>query len=324
MKRVIFLILAFAVMFSFYCDESSDDGFVCRRGDDGRELIYRGEESWVTWIDYPTLSPDASEVAFNARLSSEYTRQGIIILNLRTSETRVLMEEDGYWPRWSPSGDWIAFSTYMGPGTLYNVYLIRPDGTVLRPAVSSTDPFNNTAEAWFNEKDRLIVYSYTGFEQVVLVYDVLSDTYEEVWSFGDVLNCVTAAVSPCDEWVALTQWPRGNGPDLLLAYLRSDWTDYRVEIRDRDIFGQVEDWSPDGVYILFSLMVIGSEYLDTELWTYDTKTGAFEQLTAAPEGFSIPGYPQVKYETVQGAEWGPDGYIYFAANNNLYRIKAPE
>jgi Tol biopolymer transport system component len=311
-------------MFSFYCDESNDDGFVCRRGDDGREFMYEGDENWVTWLHDITLSPDASEVVFNARLSGEYTHEGIIALNVNTNETRVLLEEDAYWPKWSPSGDWIAFSTYMGPGTFYNVYLIRPDGTGLRPAVSSTNPFNNTAEAWFNEEDSLVVFSYKGFEQVVLVYEVLSDAYKEVWSFGDVFNCEAAAVSPWDEWVALTLSPMGGVPDLQLAYLRSDWTDYYVEIRNRDIFGEVEDWSPDGVYILFSLMVRSSEYLDTELWTYDTKTGAFEQLTMAPEGYSVPGYPQVKYETIQGAEWGPDGYIYFAANNNLYKIKAPK
>ncbi len=118
--------LAFSVMFSFYCDEGNDDRLVCRRGDDGRELVYEGEESWVTGIDYPTLSPDASEVAFNVRLSSEYTHQGIIILNMNTNETRALLEEDAYWPKWSPSGEWIAFSTYMGPGVYTTFILLGP------------------------------------------------------------------------------------------------------------------------------------------------------------------------------------------------------
>jgi Tol biopolymer transport system component len=333
MERSLIVIILIILVASVNCGEGSSDGRLeTRRGDDGRELIYDPEETWGSWLFNPTISPDGSRVAFNVHFEDEIYPYGLVVLELGSGTTTVLLEEGTGNPKWSPSGEWIAYSTILEPGPLNDVYLIRPDGTGKKPAVA--DPVHNEwVSNWYNTQDKLVylINSLSGDIPTgtnLGIYDESTGSSLVITEFDDRNYDYSPAVSPDGEWVAGTQIPQGDWFEcsLQLTYIRTDGTNYYVEIREKDntyFNGGVIDWSPGGKYLLFSILVIGCEYEDTELWTYDTKTGAFEQLTTAPEGFSIPGYPQVKYETVQGAEWGPDGYIYFAANNNLYRIKAP-
>ncbi len=322
MQRATILIVL-TVLLVLSCSEE-DTALRCKRGQDGRELIYEADENVVTWPHDIALSPDASEIAFNIRYP-EYDLDGILILDVEAAQTRFLLEEDAYWPKWSPSGEWIAFSTNMGPGPFYGVYLIRPDGTGLKPAVATEN--NETAEAWFSGEDKLVVFSvdFVNLKEDIGVYDADTDNYGTIKTFGPDYNNYAAAVSPYDDWIALTQTAMG-GHEIPLAYMRSDGSDYHVEYRDPSNMYEVMDWSPDGQFILFTLLLRGDEYSDKELWIYDAKTGELEQLTMARVGYSIPNPPfnDITYETISSAEWGPDGYIYFAAGGNLYRIEAPE
>jgi Tol biopolymer transport system component len=328
MERSLIVIILIILVASVNCGEDSSDGWLeTRRGDDGRELVYDPFETRDSWLLNPTVSPDGTRVAFNVHFEDETYPYGIVVLELDSGKTTVLIEEECGHARWSPSGEWIAYATFEGPGTLYNVYLIRPDGSEKRPAV--VDLSDDSPSDWLSDGNKLL-YSTTlvKYSRNLAIYDLSTETKTMVTDFDDRSYMFRPALSPDDGWIAGTQLQKNDwyGWAMQLTYARMDGTDYFVEIREDYVYfnGGVIDWSPDGRYLLFVLIIGGCNYEDKELWTYDTKTGAFEQLTMAPEGYSVPGYPQVKYETIQGAEWGPDGYIYFAANNNLYRIRAPE
>jgi Tol biopolymer transport system component len=328
-KRLFIALIVAVVVTSINCGEDSSDGRLeTRRGDDGREPIYERDGFWF-WD--PTISPDASEAAFTVLSDGREIPYALWIFNFSSGESRVLLEENSWNARWSPSGKWIAYATYEGPGSLPNVYLIRPDGSGKRAAV--VDLSSDGPRDWFSDGTKLLYGTdLVNYSSNLGVYDLSTEKKTMITNFDDRNFSRMPAVSPNDEWIAGSQVPKGDWYTwaLQLTYVRTDGTDYHVEIRENDAYlnGGVIDWSPDGRYLLFELMIqmYGDYREDTELWTYDTKTGAFEQLTMAPEGYSRPNPPHddVTYETVQGAEWGPDGYIYFAADGKLYRIKAPE
>jgi Tol biopolymer transport system component len=322
------IIIAVAVV-SINCGEDSFDRWLeTKRGDDGRELIYERDGYWFM---SPTISPDAHELAFTVFTDGREIPYALWVLNFSSGESRILLEENAFNPAWSPDSEWIAYATYEGPGTLRNVYLIRPDGSERRPAV--VDLSDDSPSDWLSDGNELL-YSTTliNYSTNLAVYDLSTETKTMVTDFDDRSYMFRPSLSPGDGWVAGTQLQKKDwyGWALQLTYVRTDGTDYHVEIREDYTYlnGGVIDWSPDGRYLLFELMIqmYGDYREDTELWTYDTKTGAFEQLTMAPEGYSRPNPPHddVTYETVQGAEWGPDGYVYFAADGKLYRIRAPE
>ncbi len=301
------------------------------RGDDGRELVYDPENDWDSWLFHPTLSPDASSVAFNVNLPEESYPYGLVVLDLDSMESNVLREDDTSRPKWSPSGEWIAYTTSDGPGVC-NIYLIRPDGSDIRPAVLDGNT-SDWAGRWFNNEDILVYLRLKPIEGPMgtnlALYDLGTDTTTILTEFDDRSYGYFPGVSPDDEWIADSQMLHGDWIEwgLQLSYIRTDGSDYTIEIRENYTYynAEVLDWSPCGKYLLFSILFTTCAYDDFELWTYEIKTGEFKQMTMASVGYSRPNPPHndITYEIIEQAEWGPDGYVYFMAAGKLYRIEAP-
>ncbi len=209
MERSLIVIISIFVIVTINCGEDTFDGRLeTRRGDDGRELIYEGDENWVVWIHGISLSPDATEVVFNVRFEGN-DFEGLVILDLYLMETRTLLEENAWNARWSPSGEWIAYGTFEGPGTLYNVYLIRPDGSEKRPAV--VDLSDDSPSDWLSDGNELL-YGTTliNYSSNLAVYDLSTETKTMVTDFDDRNYSRMPAVSADDEWIAGSQMPKGD------------------------------------------------------------------------------------------------------------------
>lgn len=59
------------------------------------------------------------------------------------SDDRLLVDVEGSWPRWSPDGEWIAFTGTVDGNT--DIWLVRPDGTGLR-AMTTASGRDETAD----------------------------------------------------------------------------------------------------------------------------------------------------------------------------------
>ena len=83
----------------------------------------------------PTFSPDARRIAYMG--STATIGATIWIKTTRGGRPRHLVRANSGDPDWSPDGRWIAFELIRGKAT--DLYLVRPDGTGLRPiAVAPT------------------------------------------------------------------------------------------------------------------------------------------------------------------------------------------
>jgi hypothetical protein len=107
------------------------------------ELLLRGN-GFAYDIGRLSPSPDGKSLVFNIRDQLG----GLRILDLVTREVRTLHSQ-GTEPRWSPDGQWIAFSNYE------NLSRIRPDGTGLEVISRSTGGLG-TGLAWSPDGEWLI------------------------------------------------------------------------------------------------------------------------------------------------------------------------
>ena len=107
----------------------------------------------------PTWSPDAKRIAY------QWINRGIYTINVDGSDNRPLQASGSnpYFfpsaPAWSPKGDLIAFTAYLGGGTdPRHLFTVRPDGTDRKLVTRSTDEHNLADPDWSPDGE-WIVYS---------------------------------------------------------------------------------------------------------------------------------------------------------------------
>lgn len=197
-------------------------------------------------------------------------------------------------PRWSPSGEWLAFRKDE------QVWLIRADG-------SAAWPLNEGATvsvfAWTPTEDRL-AYT-TGVGAVVVVNANGSNRRElvEQGSGGPYTGVVSIAWSPDGEWLAyervdVLQKEEPAGRYAGLWRIRADGSG-AIELLNAGTPATYEPilagWSPDGSCILFwaapqfsrSLLADGASLL--ALSVDDSKTGELAKFVLAYPDFVVPG-----------------------------------
>ena len=101
----------------------------------------------------PNWSPDGTQIIFNTNDIPERIRDAeIYIVASDGSGLRRLTHEENasaFRPTWSPDGEWILFTRFAFPGQLtrsFDIYVMRPDGTDLRPVTSTPDVAENAGD----------------------------------------------------------------------------------------------------------------------------------------------------------------------------------
>jgi TolB protein len=101
----------------------------------------------------PAWSPDGTPIIFNSNDTPERIQDAeIYIVASDGSGLRRLTHEENasaFRPTWSPDGEWILFTRFAFPGQLtksFDIYVMRPDGTDLRPVTSTPDVAENAGD----------------------------------------------------------------------------------------------------------------------------------------------------------------------------------
>ncbi|HYI46011.1 MAG TPA: hypothetical protein VE174_11205, partial [Actinomycetota bacterium] len=108
----------------------SSDGGAPRLIARATRQIFIGGRSYLSFIELPALSPDGTRIAYFDGYGDH--SHNLRVMNADGTERRLVLDEEvsgaGHMNalRWSPDGEWLAFTTDDG------IYLVRPDGTGFR------------------------------------------------------------------------------------------------------------------------------------------------------------------------------------------------
>jgi TolB protein len=116
----------------------------------------------------PSLSPDGARVAFTS--SRDGDAEIYVAPVAGGAPTRLtIFHKDDWLPRWSPDGAWIAFVSDREGAP--RVFLVRPDGTGLRPAHAGAVAGEELEPSWAPDGSRLgfVVSTRAGASEIWVV-----------------------------------------------------------------------------------------------------------------------------------------------------------
>jgi Tol biopolymer transport system component len=154
-----------------------------------------------------STSPDCRELAYAA-----VTPVGTAIRVRRPDGSELEIAEHGFWPRWSPDGRWIAFTTSDPEGGEGTVHVVRHDGSEHRQLTDT--PSQHYGLCWTPDSSRVVFSSKQGGPTTLWAVHV---------SGGD-LSSVTRGPGICTSPTMST-----DGRRLVFSFAHRRWHLYLAE-----------------------------------------------------------------------------------------------
>jgi Tol biopolymer transport system component len=117
--------------------------------------------SFLTDVYQPALSPDGTQIGYFDGMGDH--SHNLWVMNADGTERSLLLDDEGLAGpghmkalTWSPDGEWLAFQTDD------RIYLVRPDGTGLRPVIEKKRDFISAAAVQWSPDGSRIAYLREG------------------------------------------------------------------------------------------------------------------------------------------------------------------
>ncbi len=143
--------------------------------------------SFLTDVYQPALSPHGTQIGYFDGMGDH--SHNLWVMNADGTERRLLLDDEELAGRanhmraltWSPDGEWLAFQTDN------RIYLVRPDGSGLRPVVEKGFFIAASAVQWSLDGSR-IAYLRDGALSIVNVDGGDERIVEGIWARGIAWN----------------------------------------------------------------------------------------------------------------------------------------
>jgi Tol biopolymer transport system component len=208
-----------------------------------------------------TTSPDGRELAY-----ASVTPRGTSIRVRHQDGSEIEVAHRGFWPRWSPDGEWIAYTTSNPEGGQGTLHIVRPDGTSHRQLTSIHAQYYGLC--WTSDSARVI-------------FACDRDGPTALWSVdtdGDNLESVTHGPGICSTPTMST-----DGRRLVFTFDSRRWHFHLADTVDGqarrvlDLPGvRSAALSPDGSSIALAL---GEEAQSPAVSVFDLSTGRRRTLS---------------------------------------------
>lgn len=291
---------------AFYSDRNGKDDIYRVSAETVRpKIVVSDPDSDLRLAAY---SPDGRKIVYSRGLDDKTGELRILDLEKQRATLLRKTEFSTISARWSPDGNWIAFSDRAGGNS--EVFRIRPDGTSLQNLTNQ--PSLDYGSSVSPDGSRLVFISDRGQPSGVQLYTMNFDGSD------------ARPVTPRKGWESDPIWAP-DGKSILFVCDRTDSPGNLMDICEigadgsrekRILFHRNHDtWpavSPDGKRVVFVSPVDGNP----ELYMVNRDGTGFHRLTRDP---ADDGWP----------DWSPDGRrIIFSSNRGgrfaIYEIEVPE
>ena len=238
----------------------------------------------------------AQEVPRGTLVFSEYisgVAQGIYLMDLPGGAVTQVMPSNAYgYPKWSPDGQWIAFSG--GASGNSQIYVVRPDGTALRRV---TDGSGDSYHPSFSPDGTRIAFAQVYGNLFIINFDGTNLT-----NLG--VRASDPEWSPDGTKIAYSNWANGGGYNSdLFVYDLTTQTQTQITHHAPGEAFNLAVWSPDSRYLaVWKVSADGPG----DVWRMNSDGGNPVNLTAYLVGGWYPGcwLPDGEYFFFFGAETG--------------------
>jgi Tol biopolymer transport system component len=202
-----------------------------------------GHDRLATW------SPDGSKIAFMSQREDDNTSEDLYVMNADGSNpVRIAVKAGGGRASWSPSGDRIAYASYVSGR--FQIWVSNPDGT---DAVNiSSNSFSDSVPVWSPDGTKIAFNSLRGgFGVAVWVMSVDGSQPENLTpSFASAAGF---SWSPDSSRLVLHGGVSADdGPDVYIVDVATGTLDNLTDATDAAMYSEQQaTWSPDGAQVAF-------------------------------------------------------------------------
>ena len=225
---------------------------------DGSERIALTNDAF--WDNWPSWSPDGSQLAFTCRQPTAGLGGGICAINADGSNRRQLSNANDWEPSWSPDGQHIVFASTRDGNP--EIYLMNADGSAERRLTH--DPADDWQASWSPDSTHLAFVSARDGEWEIYLMDVsdggiAGDSQLVRLTDNDVADGFPDW-SPDGTRIVFSSMRDGNEEIYVMAADGSN--PQRLTFNDYD--ESFPRWSPDGLRIAYTVFLPASH-----IYSYD-------------------------------------------------------
>ena len=240
---------------------------------DGSQLTALTDD--LFWDNWPSWSPDGSQLVFTCRQRVAGLGGGICAINADGSNRRQLSNSNDWEPSWSPDGRYIVFASQRDGNP--EIYLMNADGS--HENRLTHDPADDWQARWSPDSTRLVFISGRDGDWEIYIMDIsdggLAGDSNLVRLTDNDVRDGFPDWSPDGTQIAFSSMRDGNEE---IYVMNADGSDpQRLTYNDFD--ESFPRWSPDGLRIAYTIFSSSANIYSHEIAIMSADGSGQHQIT---------------------------------------------